>query len=328
MNQCCTHHKDTCSQMPGRMPARLIDVLPTHPQLVETHQRHLKYAALSYCWGIPSGSNPHLKMLSSNYEKHQCGIPIDKMPKTLSDAVSVTRALGFQYLWIDALCIIQDNKADWEQEAVNMGQVYRGAAVTIVAAAATTSNEGFLSWNSRAWTFQEQHLSTRALYFGTHVTHFQCQREMDPMRIRSDQRLQSIYDAWFDMVQDYSARVLTVASDKIPAVSSMANGVMDALRASGCEDELHAGLWKGDIVRGLLWKGKYDVIDTESLSRPAVYRAPSWSWVSCEGQVHWPARWAEVRSECEVLGVETAVENATGQVSGGKITLTGKMRRV
>ncbi|OMP88709.1 hypothetical protein BK809_0005430 [Diplodia seriata] len=421
VHDCSSHHQDSCSQAPGQMPARLIDVTPFHPQLVETHQQHRKYAALSYCWGIPSASNPHLKTLAGNYQQHQNGIPIDTIPKTLHDAILVTRALGIQYLWIDALCIIQDDASDWQQEAVQMGQIYRNAAATIVAATATTSNEGFLArprdrmhvripytsssttstagsvkakdtfqlwqrvtahlseditvqasaWSTRAWTFQEQHLSTRALYFGTHLTHFQCQRDVaaensaassvfwpapwarelgvqDPARAAAAvgddgsttmSTATTMHNAWFDIVGDYSARALTVAGDKLPALASMAGAIGDALRAVVRDDDdddgYHycAGLWRGDIVRGLLWKGKFDVFDTARLSRPdpgsSYYRAPSWSWAACDGQVHWPARWRDqVRPLCEVVAVETAVANPAGQVAGGCVVLAGKLRGV
>lgn len=396
MHECSTTHGDTCSSAPGRMPARLVDIGPTNPRLVETHQHHLKYTALSYCWGVPSEMNAHLKTLISNYESHSNGMSVNTMPETLRDAVRVTRLLGIKYLWIDAICIIQDSRSDWEQEAVHMGQIYRGAEVTIVAAAATTSNEGFLErpsdrmsaripygpstnglpegffelwervlphmddeitvrescWNSRAWTFQEQHLSTRALYFGTHVTHFQCQRLVsaensattssfwpapwaaelgvqDPARIAPGQQQPVlIHDAWFDMVEDYSARGLTVPSDKLPALSSLADTVKEALWAAGCKDQYCAGIWREDIVRGLLWKGKYDMFDPTRLSRATVYRAPTWSWAAFDGQVHWPARWRTIQPECEVVGVDVAMANPTGQVLGGVVTISGKLRRV
>jgi hypothetical protein len=69
--------------------------------------------------------------------------------KTFRDAVQVTRAIGLRYLWIDSLCIIQDDQQDWEREAGKMGEVYRNSYVTIVAARAAGDAEGFLSDRTR-----------------------------------------------------------------------------------------------------------------------------------------------------------------------------------
>ena len=66
------------------------------------------------------------------------------MTQTLRDAVKITRLLGIRYLWIDALCIIQDSKADWEKEASMMGKVYKDSCITVAATCASGASEGFL----------------------------------------------------------------------------------------------------------------------------------------------------------------------------------------
>ncbi|KAL5347759.1 hypothetical protein ACLOAV_007168 [Pseudogymnoascus australis] len=67
-------------------------------------------------------------------DQRKAGIDIDAMPLNFQDAVKVTRKLGIQYLWIDSLCIIQDDTNDWECESAAMGQVYNHSSVTIRAA--------------------------------------------------------------------------------------------------------------------------------------------------------------------------------------------------
>src|SRR5438034_1924444 len=64
------------------------------------------------------------------------------LPKTFQDAVLLTRALGVRYLWIDSLCIIQDDEKDWKRENPKMGEVYQYATITIAAAHARDSSEG------------------------------------------------------------------------------------------------------------------------------------------------------------------------------------------
>lgn len=64
------------------------------------------------------------------------------MPKTFRDVVQITRELGLRYLWIDSLCIIQDDHEDRVRESARMGQVYEGPRLTIAASQAHNSTEG------------------------------------------------------------------------------------------------------------------------------------------------------------------------------------------
>jgi hypothetical protein len=69
---------------------------------------------------------------------------LEELAQTLRDAIDVTRKLGIRYLWVDALCIIQDNVTDKSREIERMGKVYKNATVTIAAASASRVSEGFL----------------------------------------------------------------------------------------------------------------------------------------------------------------------------------------
>jgi hypothetical protein len=70
------------------------------------------------------------------------GIPVQSMPQTFKDAVKITRKFGIRYLWIDALCILQDSKSDWEVQATEMAAIYRNSVFTIAADNATDSSGG------------------------------------------------------------------------------------------------------------------------------------------------------------------------------------------
>ncbi|GME29177.1 putative het-domain-containing protein [Neofusicoccum parvum] len=135
------------------MPTRLIDVssAPTHIRLVKvTPGDHTPYIALSYCWGE---SHP-LVTEKQSLAQHMDDIPITKLPWTILDAVKVARWLGVQYIWVDALCIVQDCEHDKELEMARMQQVFQNAYLTIVAAQARSCREGFLKtdnhWNELA----------------------------------------------------------------------------------------------------------------------------------------------------------------------------------
>jgi hypothetical protein len=100
----------------------------------------VEYVALSYRWGTQN----NLKTTKQTLGDHQKGIPLESLPKTLRDAVTVTRRLSIRYLWIDSICIIQDDKADWATEAQHMGDIYMNSTLTIAAHAAEHADHGFL----------------------------------------------------------------------------------------------------------------------------------------------------------------------------------------
>lgn len=136
------------------MPTRLLDVGVASEQrdqnaamirLVKGQHCNGLYAALSYCWG----PDRDLILTQESHDDLLTGIDLDKFPGTLRDAITITRQIGVRYLWIDALCIFQDqdrseSKADWAREAGRMRDVYRGAVVTIEAASASRGKDNFL----------------------------------------------------------------------------------------------------------------------------------------------------------------------------------------
>lgn len=94
------------------------------------------FAALSYCWGRTG----NLTTTSKNIKERKTGIQWDTLPNIFQDVVQITRQMGIHFLWIDALCIIQDDPADWQRESAKMGGIYAGAYVTIACdSAADTS---------------------------------------------------------------------------------------------------------------------------------------------------------------------------------------------
>ena len=86
------------------------------------------YIALSHCWGDVSAIFTTTK---ATFEDRLLEIPWSKLPKSFQDAISITRAIHVEYLWIDSLCIIQDDSEDWKAESVKMAEVYSGAYLTI-----------------------------------------------------------------------------------------------------------------------------------------------------------------------------------------------------
>lgn len=98
------------------------------------------YTSLSHCWGGTINSVTTV----ANKAARKDNINFDELPQNFKDGIHVTRALGIKYLWIDALCIIQDSREDWFREAAKMHSVYAGASVVISALDAPASTAGFL----------------------------------------------------------------------------------------------------------------------------------------------------------------------------------------
>ena len=130
--------------IPPALPARVIEIKEdrhvNHVRLVETNGVRACYVTLSHCWG-PQENRP-LTTTKGNLREHLAGISSDNLPKTFQDAVIVTREVGIRYLWIDALCILQDDVDDWHRESDSMGLIYENAKFTISASGAADGTEG------------------------------------------------------------------------------------------------------------------------------------------------------------------------------------------
>lgn len=162
MHLACSRSMASGSTPIMALPSRLIRIDGEALRLVETAGgMTASYCALSYQWG-PLGSF-NFKTLTQNHAQLKQGFHLCNLPILLQHAIQVTSELGFQFLWIDAICIIQDNHdgasiniisspayietdflEDWEQEAAKMGQYYQNAELTISAASALDVNSPML----------------------------------------------------------------------------------------------------------------------------------------------------------------------------------------
>lgn len=210
---CDTEHEN-CRIKQEYLPTRLIDVGTFESEVLRlrlsTRNETERYIALSHRWGQPGDHKEscayrcNIDSLGSLLE----GIDFTKLPKTFQDAVTVARRLEIQFLWIDSLCIIQDDPLDWQREAQEMQSVYSSAYFTIAATAAKDSSSGFLTvektsqptavfhpalglyfsqhiddfksyveeaeLNQRGWVLQERALSRRTLHFSSAQTFWEC----------------------------------------------------------------------------------------------------------------------------------------------------------
>ncbi|KAH6843201.1 hypothetical protein B0I37DRAFT_330891 [Chaetomium sp. MPI-CAGE-AT-0009] len=107
-----------------------------------------RYVALSHRWGPPPAGHHHhhhqQQPQPPQQERKARTILLSRLPRTFRDAVTVTRELGVRYLWIDSLCIVQDDPHDWHRESQMMERVYTSAYCTLAAIRAGSPEDGFL----------------------------------------------------------------------------------------------------------------------------------------------------------------------------------------
>jgi hypothetical protein len=211
----CASRHEKCNKYLGSitsLPSRVLKIGALESDIVYLEQHdnssHLSepYAALSHCWGT---GQPFITT-SETIEERQQGIHVNQLPQTYQDAITVARAIGLQYIWIDSLCIIQNDLLDWQHEAAKMASVYRNANIVIGAANASADSEGFLHrrttemacfgekihvsllppkaqrlsdesepvkeepLSARAWTLQEQYLPHRMISYGKNHVFWEC----------------------------------------------------------------------------------------------------------------------------------------------------------
>ncbi|OIW28729.1 HET-domain-containing protein [Coniochaeta ligniaria NRRL 30616] len=207
--------------------------------------------------------------------------------------------------------------------------------------------------NTRAWCLQERHLSSRTVHYGQTQLFWECQsaawqeniRDAFTVLDRFDGELRSgfvkrlsefpwrggpmptrredtadEYSTWYWLVSQYSRRALTVADDKLTAMSGLAS-----VFASHRRDTYAAGLWERDLPVGMLWcaeRGK-------QLHRAATYRAPSWSWAAWDGEIDTNFSWdGKIEVEDIAIFIELSGSNPFGRVKSGRIDLRGPIEKI
>ena len=204
MRYCKAKHRNLCHDSRPTVPGmKLIDCYKTAKsasaiRLEPMASTRHPYVALSYVWGNLNDNNSGSKAEDD-----------EPLPKVVLDAMTATKEMGYQYLWIDKYCIDQTNHGERDFQMNHMDVIYRGAEVTIVAASGKDANSGLAgvgdtpriaqqslsigniqlisnmhvpqvtiessTWYTRAWTFQEGILPRRRLVFTPYEVYFECE---------------------------------------------------------------------------------------------------------------------------------------------------------
>ncbi|KAK4198860.1 heterokaryon incompatibility protein-domain-containing protein [Triangularia verruculosa] len=139
----CEESHPSCterSQTPN-LPARVIDVSKLPVRLYEPAVgESAPYLCLGHCW---VGTGRACMTTTRTLESNRQGIAWDNLPATFRHAIDVTRRLGFEYLWIDSICIIQDSESDWRHQSAEMINIYENSYLTLCATASVDDDGGF-----------------------------------------------------------------------------------------------------------------------------------------------------------------------------------------
>ncbi|CAH0022462.1 unnamed protein product [Clonostachys rhizophaga] len=232
--ECCSHHTVCNSHRdPSYLPTRALDisgnqnddiklkVTENHMKQIDDNKSEHEFATLSHCWG----RNPIITLRQENISHFQDSIAMTALPLVFQQAIYVARKLGFAYLWIDSLCIIQDSEEDWRHESALMGKVYSNSMLNIMATDSKDGTQGlfrerssldlqhcviradwtgiapdsfyiydWMTWdnlivraplNGRGWVLQERILSPRVLHFSCNQLVWEC-HEKDACEMHPD----------------------------------------------------------------------------------------------------------------------------------------------
>jgi hypothetical protein len=206
LQKCFQEHTFCQTIGKAKMPTRVLDLecaTQSHIRLFEPPvDAQGPYICLSHCWGDTSDID-HFKTTSKNLSSYKQKIDIARLTKTFREAIVVTWKLRLRYLWIDSLCIIQDDETDWARESSDMGRIFEDAYLVLAAAHSKDSLGGLLPTKEppsmrrilpqrqheitiltsseederidhkgrvqpllqRAWVYQERFLARRVLFF-------------------------------------------------------------------------------------------------------------------------------------------------------------------
>lgn len=343
---------------------RLIDVL--EERLVEKTEP-CEYVALSYVWGKlePPPLCTREANLSALCEPSSLHLPQDdritrdRIPHTIADSIALCQSIGYRYLWVDSLCIIQDNLEEKTRLIHGMDGIYENASLTIVALSGCDSDAGLAGirprapgldnagrphlfheaqnacsigigrisleeqirssyWTTRAWTYQEQLLSPRKLYFGSDEIFYECAcdtrregyafEEQYHSKVRKgapwygrnskycpedeayDQQLRSSGslsyswqvsrddDAFQNIVSTYTRRSLTEPGDILNALTGIYHKYYHSAEVQDAKISGFQGIPMRCFFKGLLWFTPYDQRKRTMVATGL--RPSTWSWIS------------------------------------------------
>ncbi|KAI0006658.1 heterokaryon incompatibility protein-domain-containing protein [Xylariaceae sp. FL0662B] len=268
-------------------PTRLLEIgtgrnRPTVRVISGQYAKSCCYATLSHCWG---GGSPTM-LLSDNFDIFHHNIPWDVLPLTFQEAILAVQRLGISYLWIDALCIIQDSEEDWAREAARMTDVYWNCYVNISADSSTDPQGGLFRQRDplarKSFVIPNSRSDTGRCLYCCYIHEFTQDVERAPLKERAwvvQERLLSPRIVHFCATQVHWECAQLITSESLPAKLNIHRLTIFTYKKSSLWhrtlskqriDELY-GLWAGVVVS--YSRGKLSVPSDRSVAIAGLARA-------------------------------------------------------
>jgi len=282
-------------------------------------QRVPRYVALSYVWGQDAGSSLFASTQTVQQLAHAGSLSADRLPATIQDALVVCEQLGEPFLWIDRLCILQDDLTDKQHQIGAMDRIFSAAEYVIIALHGTGVNYGLPgvgharqawqlqvalpggtgtivardkspdeteTWPTRGWTYQEGVLARRRLYFTNTRVFFECEQAISH---------EDMYNSKFNLeIENSTKLILPTDNSAFSAYTRHARNYAslqlryrsDAYSAfAGISNALfgpnstHFGLPLSYFDWALHWQNDLDATAPLEAEEQCV-RFPTWTWMS------------------------------------------------
>jgi hypothetical protein len=200
LHYCTRHHRLLCRS--ELSPVDGVKVINCTTLQIEDYVANTPYVSLSYVWGKSKDDSRPIETIEGRRTMPQL------LPPVIRDSIQVTKALGYQHLWVDKFCIDQDAAKIKHDQIQQMDAIYKNSQLTIISAAGQDESYGlpgvgvrdrpnqYLAqldgatimrdpmdpqiaiekshWSTRGWTFQEALLSRRRLVFTDDQVYFEC----------------------------------------------------------------------------------------------------------------------------------------------------------
>lgn len=293
INCCQTSHEDQCLSSELLLPSHKIYLVDVEEACLVFTSPECRYIALSYVWGNATTVKTTKRNLTDF--KKPGSIRSDSsnlaIPNTIRDALRLVSLLGEKYLWVDSLCIVQDEQHTKRLHLNSMASIYANACFTIVAADGNNADYGLrgtrgaqarnvaydvvrfesgkqmiiyqhiawhpdnTSWDSRGWTFQEALFSRRILSFNGLVSWF-CRKAYWEEHIHKPTE-----DTNYAFTQESSPRTPHFAARKLtwPDLETWADYIFEFNKRKLTYDEDVVDAFSGvssvfnSRFRGILW---------------------------------------------------------------------------
>lgn len=318
LEQCVNNHEQCGQAFEAPLPKRILDVSKTDVFLYESRNEPAKYICLSHCWGV---SRPKSMTTLAKLSSYKRFIPWGDFSQNFKDAIHFCRRLQISYIWIDCLCIVQDDELDWREQSAEMYSIYSNAFMTLAATSSENSDGGCYSQArsqylakeispygvflrtplphftrsaagrvperfpllNRAWVCQERRLSNRMLHFTSNELVWECK---EGMTCECSAHAEEIGQAYLSRIYDFTDY------DSWHGICTQ----YSTLALTFKRDKLPAlsglarGTWQtrpGDKYLAGVWeKTLLDDMLWEAwesvTDRPQQWRAPTWSWASVD----------------------------------------------